>query len=123
MGTISTLVPVKDGGKPHLAAAWGGTAFNWTTNRTAYITPERPDRFWFETYIASARRFRDIVSKAGADVIIANHSTFDGTKTKLPRLAKRGPNDPHPYVIGREGVDRYLTVAEQCARAGLLRVK
>jgi|SRR5436309_1605911 len=123
LGTISTLVPVKDGGKPHLAAAWGGTAFNWTTNRTAYITPERPDRFWFETYIASARRFRDIVSNEGADVIIANHSNFDGTKTKLPRLAKRGPTDPHPYIIGREGVDRYLTVAEQCARAGLLRVK
>ena len=55
LGTISTLIPVKDGGTAHTAAAWGGTAFNWTTNRAAYITPERPDRFWFETYIASAR--------------------------------------------------------------------
>ena len=34
LGTISTLIPVKDGGKPHLAAAWGGTAFNWLRNRT-----------------------------------------------------------------------------------------
>lgn len=122
LGTISTLVPVKDGARTHLAAAWGGTAFNWTTNRAAYITPERPDRFWFETYGKSAQRFRDIVAKAGADVLIANHTNFDGTKTKLPRLAKRGAASPHPYVIGNDSVQRYLTVADECAKAGLLRL-
>jgi metallo-beta-lactamase class B len=122
LGTISTLVPVKDSGKPHLAAAWGGTAFNWTTNRGAYITPERPDRFWFETYSKSAQRFRDIVAKAGADVLIANHTNFDGSKTKLPRLAKRRAGDPHPYVIGNDSVQRYLTVADECAKAGLQRL-
>jgi metallo-beta-lactamase class B len=123
LGTISTVIPVRDGGKPHTAVAWGGTAFNWTTNRAAYITPERPDRFWFETYIKSAQRFRDIVSKNGADVLIANHTNFDGTKTKLPALAKRQPGAPHPYVIGNESVQRYLTVADECAKAGLLRLR
>jgi metallo-beta-lactamase class B len=122
LGTISTLVPVKDGPRTHLAAAWGGTAFNWITNRTAYITPDRPDRFWFETYSTSAQRFRDIVAKAGADVLIANHTNFDGSKTKLPRLAKRQANEPHPYVIGNDSVQRYLTVADECAKAGLLRL-
>jgi metallo-beta-lactamase class B len=122
LGTISTLVPVKDGGKTHLAAAWGGTAFNWTTNRGAYITPERPDRFWFETYSKSAQRFRDIVTKAGADVLIANHTNFDGSKSKLPRLTKRRGGDPHPYVIGNQAVQRYLTVADECAKAGLQRL-
>ena len=63
LGTISTVIPVKDGGTPHTAVAWGGTAFNWTTNRAAYITAERPDRFWFETYIKSAERFRDLVDE------------------------------------------------------------
>ena len=123
LGTISTIIPVKDGARMHTAAAWGGTAFNWTTNRAAYITPARPDRFWFETYIASNERFRDIVSKAGADVIIANHTNFDGSKSKLPALAKRQAGDPHPYVIGNESVQRYLKVAEECAKAGLLRLK
>jgi len=34
-----------------------------------------------------------------------------------------GPvDDPHPYVIGTSAVGRYLTVAEECAKAGLLRV-
>jgi SAM-dependent methyltransferase len=72
LGTISTLIPVRDNGKPHVAAEWGGTLFNWLTNRRAYITAGRPDRFWFETYVNSARRFRDIVAKAGVDVIISN---------------------------------------------------
>ena len=104
-GTISTLIPVKDSGKPHLVAEWGGTAFNFT------ITPDKPRKYWFETYINSAERFRDVVAKAGADVLIANHTNFDGSKTKLPALAKRKPGDPHPYVIGNESIKRYLTVA------------
>jgi metallo-beta-lactamase class B len=123
LGTISTLIPVKDGGKPHVAAEWGGTAFNWLRNRAVYITPERPDRFWFETYSTSAERFRDIVAKSGADVIISNHTIFDGSKTKLPAVQERKPGDPNPYVIGKDSVQRYLTVADECAKAGLLRLK
>jgi metallo-beta-lactamase class B len=121
MGTISTLVPVRDGGTPHLAAAWGGTAFNWQSGSPAYISAARPAKFWYDTYIASARRFRDIVAKAGADVLIANHTNFDGTKQKLPALAARKAGQPHPYVIGSDAVQRYLTVAEECAMAAALR--
>ena len=121
LGTLSTLIPVKDHGTPHVAAHWGGTAFNWTANRTAYITPDRPDAFWFGTYSASARRFKDIAAKAGADVLISNHTIFDGSKIKLPALALRKPGDPNPYVIGVDAVQRYLTVADECAQAGLAR--
>jgi metallo-beta-lactamase class B len=117
LGTVSTLVPVRDNGTPHLAAAWGGTAFNWQSGSPTYITPERPAKFWYDHYIASAQRFRDIVAKTGADVLIANHTNFDGSKTKQPALAKRKPGDPHPYVVGTDAVQRYLTVAEQCALA------
>jgi metallo-beta-lactamase class B len=123
LGTISTLIPVTDGGKPHVIAEWGGTAFNWIANRTAYITPDRPDQFWFKNYSSSAQRFRDIVTKAGADVLISNHTNYDGSKTKLPAVTQRKPGDPHPYVIGNESVRRYLTVATECAEAGLLRLQ
>ena len=51
-GTISTLIPVTDNGATHLAAEWGGTAFNF-----------RPSKERFQTYIDSARRFSDIVAK------------------------------------------------------------
>ena len=121
LGTISSLIPVRDGGTRHVAAYWGGTAFNWTTNRAGYITAERPDSFWFNSYITSAQRFRDLAKAAGADVILSNHTSFDGSTTKLPALAKRGAKDPHPYVVGADSVARYLTVAEECAKAGLLR--
>ena len=122
LGTISTLIPVKDSGKPHLVAEWGGTAFNWISrNPAAYITPERPASFWFQTYSASAERFRNIVAKAGADAIISNHTIYDGSKQKLPAVEQRKPGDPNPYVIGNESVQRYLTVADECAKAGLAR--
>jgi metallo-beta-lactamase class B len=122
LGTISTLIPVKDNGVAHLAAYWGGTAFNWVNGPQNYITPERPASFWFKTYSDSASRFRDIAARAGADVLLSNHTIFDGSKQKLPLLATRKPGQAHPYVIGKESVMRYLTVVDECARAGLANV-
>ena len=110
-GTISTVIPVKDRGTPHVAALWGGTGFNFT------VTPDTPMIFWFDTYIRSAQRFREAALKAGADVILSNHTVHDGGKRKMPALAKRRAGDPHPYVVGGEGVTRFLTVAEECAKA------
>ena len=121
-GTISTLIPVKDGGRSHIVAQFGGTAFNWLRDKR-YITKDKSERVWFETYSSSVQRFRDIVEKAGADVLIANHSVFDGFWTKLPVLATRRSGDPHPYVVGKDSVKRYLTVLDECAKAGLLRLK
>ncbi|MBM3724538.1 MAG: MBL fold metallo-hydrolase [Acidobacteria bacterium] len=122
LGTLSVLVPVKDQGKPHLAASWGGTGFNWLSDST-YIAPGRPSKFWFDHYIRSANRFRDIVAKAGADVLIANHTHLDDAKSKLPMMAKRRPGDRNPYVIGNDAVVRYVTVASECAQAGLARTE
>jgi metallo-beta-lactamase class B len=107
-GTVSTLIPVKDRGTPHLVAEWGGTLIG------GLRTPEG-----FQTYITSAERFRDIVAKAGADVIVSNHTNYDGSKIKLPAVLNRKPGDPNPYVIGKDAVQRYLTVADECAKAGL----
>src|SRR5579864_7536759 len=123
LGTLSMIFPVTDHGTPHVVATWGGTAFNWMANPRPYITPERPERFWFETYSASARRYKEITAKAGADVLISNHTIFDGSKTKLPALEHRKAGDPNPYVIGKEGVQRYLTVVDECAQAGLTRAQ
>jgi len=116
-GTISTLIPVRDQGTPHIAAEWGGTGFNFT------ITPDKPRKFWFEQYSASADHFRDAVTKAGADVLIANHPNQDGAHMKLAALAKRKPGDPNPYVIGKDSVQRYLTMVGECAKAGLQRLQ
>ena len=102
LGTISTIIPVKDNGRTRIAAEWGGTAFNWVANPRAYITPERPARFWFDIYSKSAKRFRDIVAKENAEIIIANHTNFDGSKRHLPRLKTRKPGDPNPTSSARK---------------------
>jgi len=112
LGTISTLVPVRDGGRMHLAAEWGGTGFNFEHSRAR-----------FETYAASAQRFGNIVAEAGADVHIANHTNQDNSPAKMAALEKRKAGDPHPYVVGTDSIRRYLKVAEECARVGALREK
>ena len=114
-GTISTIIPVRDNGRPHVAAEWGGTGFNFT------VSPDKPRRYWYETYAASADHFRDAVKKAGADVLIANHPEQDGAKAKLAALATRKAGAPNPYVIGNDSVVRYVTMVGECARASLLR--
>lgn len=69
----------------------------------------------------SARKFRDIVTRTGADIILSNHTVFDGSKKKLPAVAGRQPGAPNPYVVGNDSVKRYLTMADEGAKAGLLR--
>jgi metallo-beta-lactamase class B len=108
-GTLSVLIPVKDGGRQHLAALWGGTGLN-------------PDRESIQNYIKSAQRFTEIARAARADMILSNHTDWDGSKVKLPAVAKREPGSPHPYIVGNESVLRYLKVAEECATARLLRL-
>jgi metallo-beta-lactamase class B len=112
-GTLSLLIPVKDNGKPHLAALWGGTGLN-------------PDRDSIQTYIRSAQRFSDIVGRAGADIILSNHTDWDRSKVNLPLLAKRAPGSPNPddnpYIVGNQSVRRYLKVAEECATSRLMRL-
>jgi metallo-beta-lactamase class B len=111
-GTISTLIPVRDGGEPHVAALWGGTLFNFG-----------PDAERFVAYAESAERFREIATRAGADVLLSNHTDYDGSKEKLPALANRAAGEPHPYVVGTDSVRRYLTVAHECGLAALAQLE
>jgi metallo-beta-lactamase class B len=111
-GTVSTLIPVRDGAARHLAALWGGTAFNFG-----------PDAARLAAYAESAARFRELAAAAGADVLLSNHTQYDGTKVKVPALAARVSGAPHPYVVGAASIRRYLTVANECAQATLAGVQ
>ena len=87
LGTISTLIPVTDRRPPHIVVVVGrhrvqldGEPRAPTSRRSGRTrSGSRP------TAIRAA--FRDIAAKAGADVLISNHTIFDGSKTKLPALA------------------------------------
>ncbi len=109
-GTVSSMIEVRDRGRSHLTASWGGTSLFATTSNES-----------IQHYIDSAVRYQELIASTGADVLIANHTGFDRTPEKLEALANRGPGDPHPYVIGTEAVQRYVKTAEECARAELAR--
>ncbi len=103
-GGLSLLVPVTDHGAPHLAAIWGGTGMQYSAVE----------------YNKSALRFRDIVKKAGADVMLSTHSQLDKSDIKLRLVERRKPGDPNPYVVGPQVVQDYLTVALECSAAAVL---
>src|SRR5688500_14776712 len=107
-GTISTIFPVRDGNATHVVATWGGTLFNFGANRPRLLS-----------YAQQAERFRGIAAKAGADVMLSNHTVYDGSKAKLPAVKARKPGERHPYVIGADGVRSYLTVVGECANAAV----
>lgn len=109
-GTVSTMIEVRDRGRSHLTASWGGTSLFATTSVES-----------IQSYIDSAARYQQLIETRGADVLLANHTSFDRTPEKLAALADRQPSDPHPYVIGTAAVRRYVKVAEECARAELAR--
>jgi len=107
-GTISTIFPVRDGNAKHTVATWGGTLFNFGANRPRLVS-----------YAQQADRFRDIATKAGADVMLSNHTVYDGSKVKLPAVKARTAGQPNPYVIGADAVRRYLTTVGECAKAAV----
>jgi metallo-beta-lactamase class B len=104
-GTISSVFPVKDNGKTHIAALWGGAGLN--SNKEA-----------LQQYIDSAKRFSTIIKQAGADIILANHTDWDRSKINLP-LLRQGPQNPNPYIVGNAKALNFMKVAEECATARL----
>jgi hypothetical protein len=51
-------------------------------------------------------------------VILSNHGKYDDTPRKLDAVDRRAPGASPPYVVGKESVGRFFTVAEHCALPG-----
>jgi metallo-beta-lactamase class B len=111
-GTISTMIPVRDGNQRHLASLWGGSGVGYGEMVSAF--PSYLDSV--KTYAASAKRYKDIAVKAGADVYLSSHTVHDKTLDKLNALRFRNPGDPHPFV-SKDAVQRHLTLVAECAEA------
>ena len=110
-GTFSLLFPVKDHGKTLVVAYSGGTLTgNFGTNAAKY-----------DIYINSQKKLAEAAAKAGATIIMSNHSEYDGAYTKVRLVAVRQPGEPHPYEVGNDGVQRYFKVMEECTEAMKLR--
>src|SRR5690349_16319735 len=112
-GTLSYIFPVQDQGKVVMVAYSGGTLTGaFGTNGAEW-----------DEYIASQKKIAKAAADAGASVLLSNHSEYDGAYTKA-RLAglKREVGEDNPFIVGKDGVQRYFTVMTECAQASKLRV-
>ncbi len=112
---LSVIFPVKDGNERHVAGMIGGTTMNLVQGGVQVF----PDtQTMIKTYIASAKRFKEIEDKAGVDAIISIHAALDNMFEKIDALRSRKPGDPHPFV-SKDDVDRFSTVVIECGEAKL----
>jgi metallo-beta-lactamase class B len=111
-GTLSYIFPVKNGGQNIMAAYSGGTltgAFGTNGAR------------WDE-YIASQKKIQAAAAAAKAQVILSNHSEYDGAYTKARLISSpRQAGENHPFIVGENVVQRYFAVMQECAAAAKLR--
>ena len=105
-GTISPVFDVSEGGRRHRAMLWGGTGFNFGKD-----VPR------LDSYIDATRRMGTLVSAQKVDVMVSNHSNFDGSQAKLAALRQQPAVQPNPFVMGTPMVERALTVMNECAQA------
>ena len=76
----------------------------------------------WDEYIASQRKIAK-AARAGATVILSNHSEYDGAYTKARLIAApRQAGENHPFIVGADTVQRYFTVMAECATASKLRL-
>jgi metallo-beta-lactamase class B len=111
-GTLSLIFTVKDKGKPVTVAYSGGTAQAGIYKSASGL----------DIHAASQRHMAQRAAKAGATVLMTNHSEFDAAYTKSRLIRVRNSGEPHPYEVGKDGVQRYFTLMEECALANKARL-
>lgn len=111
-GSMGFIFPVKDGGRTHMAALFGGSILNPQRRFPASL---------FQEYLKSIQHFADATKRHRVDVELLNHPIMDGLFDRLEKLKVRGPRDPHPLVVGEASYQRFLGVMAACAQAQLAR--
>ena len=114
-GTLSTLVPLKDGNRQHLGYILGGRGATMEDYGVSYY-PDMPTAI--RTWSASIKRFHNIAAESGADVYLSIHPQHDKTFNKLTALRFREPGAPHPFV-SKEFIQNHTTVMTECMEAQL----
>jgi len=108
-GSMGFIFPVKDNGKTHMAAIYGGTIL---------LTAVIPDD-GVRTYIKSVAHFKEEAKKAKVDVELQNHPLFDNFTDKLAKLQNRKPGEPNPFIVGQGNYGKFLDVMSDCMQAAL----
>jgi metallo-beta-lactamase class B len=110
-GALGFVFEVKDGARTHTAALFGGSI----------LLSNRISDDGLAQYVESLERFAEVTRRLGVDVEIQNHPLYDGFAAKLERLSRRAAGEAHPFIVGEDGYQGFLTVMAECARAELAR--
>jgi metallo-beta-lactamase class B len=110
-GSLGFIFPVKDAGVIHAAALFGG----------AILLPGRQEPPVLQGYIASVNHFAEVTKQRGVDVELQNHPIFDGMDLKLAALKARRSGQPHPFVVGRDGYQQFLSTMSGCMQEEIKR--
>jgi metallo-beta-lactamase class B len=118
-GTISVIMPLRDGDRRHVGSMWGGVILGAASGGSEGVIYFPDPSSQLKTYIASAKRFQDIGRKAGVDVLISSIERHDRTWAKIAAVKARRTGAPHPFVSSNL-VSRYWDVIIRCEEAQLV---
>jgi metallo-beta-lactamase class B len=74
-----------------------------------------------QQYARAIENFKEVTRRMKVEVEVQNHPLFDNTLEKAAKLAARKPGEPHPFVVGEEGYQRFLDVISECIKAQMAR--
>jgi metallo-beta-lactamase class B len=107
-GTVSTIIPVTDHGRPHVISFIGGTGLNAVNN---------PSQGGGQILRESLAKFAKISLAAGADAVISSHPFLDDSweKAKLVNDGKAGKSSP--WICGQDAMLRYYAATTEAVYA------
>jgi metallo-beta-lactamase class B len=117
-GTISTIIPLKDGSEKHVGVVWGGINPSYTRYGVQYY-PSLQETF--KTWSASITRFQKIADAAGADTYLTIHPFYDNALEKIHEVQYRMPGQPNP-MVSKDNLSRWFTILRECTDAQLARI-
>ena len=112
-GTVSMLVPVREGGQRYMLSLLGGTAFPRTLEGDGLMGG-------LNDFDRSVARLSELSRRAGAVGTINTHVFVDGSDKKLAKIAL-GKGGANPFIMGSARVTRYYAMFRACLGAAKLR--
>jgi metallo-beta-lactamase class B len=112
-GSVGVIFPVTDHGKTYMAALYGGLI----------LTPNRISDEGLQQYLKSVAHFGEETKKAHVEVELENHAMMDAMPDKLAKLKNRTAGEPHPFVVGQSGYQKFLEVMADCTQVEVDRRK
>src|SRR5262249_1281559 len=95
-GAMGFIFEVKEGGKTHTAALFGGTI----------LLPQNASADTLKQYVASVAHFKEEAKKHKVDVEVQNHPLMDNFEARLAQH-KEHPNASNPFVVGQDGYMKF----------------